>query len=193
MTQAPSTDHETNHPTDHPTGLRQLMRQFASPGRLEAILLRPARDAPMRPVDLVEALAGQGLVGDRAVKPSANGAAGPRAAGGKRQVTLLQAEHLAVIAALAGQAAVSPLLLRRNLVVSGLNLLAARSLFKDTPMLLCLGDVLLEITGPCEPCSKMEALLGRGGYNAMRGHGGVTARVLQSGWLRVGDKVSVTA
>ena len=176
--------------TENPAGLRQLVRQFASQGRLEAILLRPARDAPMRPVEVAEALAGQGLVGDRAVKPSTSGAAGPRATGGKRQVTLLQAEHLAVIAALAGHAAISPLLLRRNLVVSGLNLLAARSLFKDTPMLLRLGEVLLEITGPCEPCSKMETLLGRGGYNAMRGHGGVTARVLQGGWLRVGDGVS---
>ena len=75
--------------TENPAGLRQLVRQFASQGRLEAILLRPARDAPMRPVEVAEALAGQGLVGDRAVKPSTSGAAGPRATGGKRQVTLV--------------------------------------------------------------------------------------------------------
>ena len=165
--------------------LRSLTAYFPREGRLEAILLRPARGAPMHSLDAVCALPARGLEGDRS---AAREPTSP--SGGKRQVSLIQAEHLPVIALLAGLPDIDASRLRRNLVVGGLNLIAARSLFKDQPLILRLGDeVTLELTGPCEPCSLMEAALGPGGYNAMRGHGGLTARVLQGGRLRVGDAV----
>lgn len=173
------------NPTD-PSNLHHLVLQFPRPGRLDRIILRPERRVPTLQVDRVQVLMDRGLEGDRASarKPSAAGG------GGKRQVTLIQAEHLPVIAAFMGMGQVDPTWLRRNLVVSGLNLLAARALFKNEPMVLCIGDeVMLEITGPCEPCSRMEALLGPGGYNAMRGHGGMNARVLADGMIQVGDVI----
>jgi MOSC domain-containing protein YiiM len=102
---------------------------------------------------------------------------------GPRQVTLIAAEDLAAIAAFLGHNAVPPDLLRRNIVTSGINLLA----LKDRR--LRLGTALLEVSGDCAPCSRMEEVLGTGGYNAVRGHGGITARIIEGGEVTIGDAV----
>lgn len=171
------------------TDMRTLTRQFAQTGKLEHIFLRPERRVPVESVLETMALVDWGLQGDRAANKAVT-----KPSGSKRQVTLIQAEHLAVVASLMGNAKVDPALLRRNLVVSGLNLIAAKSLFQDQAMLLSIGpEVLLEITGPCEPCSYMEEVLGLGGYNAMRGHGGMNARVIRGGKLLVGHAVGCSS
>jgi len=159
------------HPRpDSPLG--QLMAALPRSGKVEWIGLRPARDTPMVEVDAVEAVTGAGLAGDRY-----------RGSNGKRGVTLIQAEHLPVIAALAGHAQVAPAALRRNLVVSGIPLVALKG------RRFRIGGVVLEGIAPCDPCSRMEEVLGEGGYNAMRGHGGLCARIVAGGMLRVGDGV----
>jgi MOSC domain-containing protein YiiM len=131
---------------------------------------------PARRIEATEALARIGLADDRLGQRG-------EAELSTRQVTLIQLEHLSVIAALARVDAVDPVGLRRNLVVSGINLLALKNAKVQV------GGAVLEIVGPCAPCSRMEETIGPGGYAAMRGHGGMTARVLESGAIRVGDSV----
>ncbi len=153
--------------------LARLIDAPARPGMLCWIGLRPDRQVAMTAVDRAFLHPQDGLAGDHY---------GGRA-GGARQVTLLQAEHLLVIGACLGRGAVAPELLRRNLLVSGLNLLALPG------RRLRIADAVLEVTGLCHPCSRMETALGPGGYNAVRGHGGLTARVLEPGAIERGNAV----
>lgn len=153
--------------------LKQMVDTLPQVGEVVWIGLRPAHREAVQVVEGAEAQPGIGLVGDRF-------RGGPES---PRQVTLIQAEHLAAVGSMLGRGSVDPALCRRNVVVSGLNLLA----LKDKRFRL--GDAVLEYSGLCHPCSRMEEALGPGGYNAMRGHGGVIARVVEGGLIRVGDRV----
>lgn len=148
------------------------MATLPQTGQVTWIGVRPAREVAMQEVDAAQVSTGMGLVGDRY-----------KGGSGKRGVTLIQAEHLPVIAALSGHATIAPATLRRNLVVSGIALIALKG------RRFRIGEIELEGTDPCDPCSRMEDVLGAGGYNAMRGHGGLCARVLRGGVLRIGDTV----
>jgi MOSC domain-containing protein YiiM len=149
-------------------------------GRLEMIVVRGESRAPARHIESTTAIAGVGLADDRL------GLQGT-AELSTRQATFIQLEHMPVIAQLARVARVDPVGLRRNLVISGVNLLALKN------ARLQIGEAVFEIVGPCQPCSRMEEVIGPGGYAAMRGHGGMTARVLESGGIRVGDAVRAAA
>lgn len=156
--------------------LQDLFDTLPQIGKLQWIGIRPERKAPMIELNSAEAIAGRGLVGDRYNSKN-----------GRRQVTLIQGEHLTAIASLLNKDQVAPALLRRNLVVTGINLIA----LKDKQFRV--GEALLEYTGLCHPCSAMEATFGAGGYNAIRGHGGITAKIIESGTLQIGNSVRVEA
>jgi MOSC domain-containing protein YiiM len=159
------------HPAaDSPLG--RLLDGPMRPGRVRWIGLRPARRAGMTPVGAATLDPADGLAGDRYSGGS-----------GRRQVTLIGAEDLAAIASYMGLPEATPEQLRRNVVVRGINLLA----LKDRRF--GLGEAVLECTGECHPCSRMEETLGPGGYNAVRAHGGITARVLEGGRVRIGDPI----
>jgi MOSC domain-containing protein YiiM len=82
-----------------------------------------------------------------------------------------------------GLAEITPDRVRRNLVTEGVNLLALKE------RRFRVGEAELETSGECHPCSRMEENLGVGGYNAIRGLGGITARVISGGLIRLGDPV----
>ncbi len=145
------------------------------PGRVAWIGVRLARRQSLLSCEAVIAATDAGLEGDHYRTRR----------GGKRQLTLIQSEHLDAIASYLGVGTLSPGLLRRNVVTEQINLLA----LKDKRFQI--GSAVLEYTGECHPCSRMEELLGSGGYNAVRGHGGITARIISGGEIRLGDEIKV--
>lgn len=158
--------------------LQELIGEVPQQGRVRWIGVRPEPHAPMIELDAVEARLEAGLTGDRA-RPGVRNA---------RQVTLIQWEHLAVISSLMGRPDDKPLRpdeLRRNLAISGINLFSLKGRrFK-------IGQAIFETTGWCQPCARLQDNLGPGTFQAVRGHGGITARVIQSGIVRLDDTVSV--
>ena len=157
--------------------MKELLDTIPQIGLVNWIGVRPSREEPMNSLQSVDVCLENGLVGDRFAGK----------AGAKRQVTLIQKEHIPVIQAILDCDEIKPETLRRNLLVSGINL---QSLKDKT---FSIGGVVLLGTGNCPPCSKMETALGAGGYNAMRGHGGLTASVVSEGKISVGDEVKLLA
>jgi MOSC domain-containing protein YiiM len=151
----------------------RLLNNLPQQGEIKSILLRPARDQMMKSVLSATVLPGEGLEGDR-FKGRADS---------KRAITLFQAENLPVLASLLHLDEIDPRLLRRNLLVSGINLhaLSGRK-FR-------IGQAMFEGAGQCHPCSKMEKVLGPGGFNAMRGIGGLCAKIIEGGEIHIGDVV----
>jgi MOSC domain-containing protein YiiM len=151
---------------------KELFDQYAQPGVVRWIGVCPDRRKPLLALSEVLAVETRGLKGDRYAKVN-----------GVRQVTLIQAEHLRAVSLILGREEIHPGLLRRNIVVSGINLISLKG------RSFRIGEAIFEYSGECHPCSRMEENLGTGGYNAMRGHGGITAKIIEGGLIRIGDPV----
>lgn len=144
-------------------------------GQLEWIGLRPAHKMPMLVERQVDALATLGLKGDRRCEATP---------GSARQVTIISVEYIEMIRRLLQRNDIQPEMLRRNLVVSGINLTALRH------QRFRIGEQAeFEATALCHPCKRMELALGKGGVAAMLGHGGLCAKIIKSGTVNVGDPV----
>lgn len=155
--------------------IAELKQHFPYCGKVEWIGIRLHRGSDISEKSCIEALTDRGLEGDKA---------GTRP-GGKRQVTLIQAEYIDVVRSLLPELAISLADLRRNIAISGINLNALKE------STIQIGQATLEITGFCHPCSKLESQLGKGVFNALRGHGGLIAKVIEGGSISLGDEVQV--
>ena len=150
-----------------------LTQQFPTNGELVWIGVRPARKQAMISVKEISLDIENGLEGDHYSGRSC-----------KRQVTIFQWEHLAVLESFTGKI-ITPDLIRRNLVIRGINLYALKKLTFQ------IGTAVFKTTGLCHPCSRMETELGKGAYNAMRNHGGITTQIIRSGLIKTGDELTV--
>ena len=143
-------------------------------GTVQWIGVRPRRREPLQPISRAQAVADLGLEGDHRMS---------KTPGSGRQVTLISQEFINQIAAHLGLADLDPARLRRNVVVSGLNLNALRR------QQFWVGEALMEATQLCHPCARMETELGPGGVVAMFGYGGLCAKIIQSGAIECGASV----
>ena len=137
---------------------------------IQSIIIRPERKAPAVHVGKAD-ITSHGLQGDHYDKPDGN-----------RQVTLIAKDGLAKVAAAIGFEGDTHLASRRNIMIDSL----PEEDFKGRKVQL--GDqVVLEITGYCSPCTRMDENFGDGAIQAFDKKGGWTARVIESGSVSVGD------
>jgi MOSC domain-containing protein YiiM len=131
------------------------------------LFISPAHGLPVREVPEARAVPDWGF----------DGCAHARR-GSKRQVLLMDSETLQEMVLLPGQ-------VKENILTAGLDL---RALVRGQR--LRVGEAVLEVTIPCEPCNYIESL--RPGLEAqIRGRRGMLSRVLEGGLIRPGDAIAI--
>ena len=151
-------------------------------GTVEAICIAPQASSEMRRLTSAEAIAGVGLQGDRYA--AGIGFYSPRPTDpGAREVTLIEAETLEALQRECGiQLSVDEH--RRNLTVRGVRLADLRG------QRFSIGEVVLEGVRDCPPCEHLEELTGKPVLRPLVERGGLRARVVVGGTIRVGDQVT---
>lgn len=140
-------------------------------GKIVSMRLCLGSREPMREVDNVVVIASEGLEGDRHRM-----ADGSRS---KRQILLMDRETLDRFQLADG-------VIRENITVEGLEF----SSLSDGDRVLIGSDVVLEITGDCEPCSRMDEIR-QGLKDELEGQRGMLAYAESGGNIRVGDTIQV--
>lgn len=150
-------------------------------GLVESIFLAPKAGAEMKSVEATTALKGYGLEGDRYCAGTGHWSRFGRVC----EATFIAAEDLEDIEQGTGVSVVNGEH-RRNVVTRGINLKTLRRGER-----FCVGEVVFEYRGPRSVCRYIERLTEPGMTQALKGRGGICARVIENGPVRVGDEIEV--
>lgn len=142
-------------------------------GTVTSIHIATEYGEPVEAIRQVEAVAGQGLAGDRYY-------------GTRRQVTLVATGELDAAAVELGAERIDDGATRRNITVD------LPSLPRAHGTLIEIGEVVLAVWRDCAPCEVMETSVGPGARAALRDRAGVSATVVEGGVIQVGDEVRLT-
>ena len=151
------------------------------PGSVEGIYVARGAGEPMERIGEVAAIEGCGLAGDRYCEGTGHWSRFGRVC----QITLIAAEDLDAIAKETG-IRVRDGEHRRNVVTRGISLKTLRRGERFR-----VGKVVFEYRGPRSVCRYIERLTEPGMTQALRGRGGICARVTENGTVRVGDEIEV--
>lgn len=154
-------------------------------GTVEAIYVAPSAGEPMQPLPEVEAIAGQGLAGDRYREGTGYYSNRPLA-DGSREITLIEAEVLEKLARGSG-VRLDPSESRRNVLTRSIRV---NDLIGER---FHIGEVVCEGIRICEPCTYLEKLTGKRVMRPLVHEGGLRARIVCGGTVKVGDGILVSS
>jgi MOSC domain-containing protein YiiM len=150
-------------------------------GHVVSLHLHPAESGrPLLPVETIEIVEGKGVAGDARYFGRLSRDSGQPS---RRQVTLIEREQIAEHAAGLGLPAIAPGAVRSNIETAGINLIAL--LGREIEI----GEAVLRLYAPRDPCAKMDAICQGLRERMMNRRQGVMAEVVRSGRIRVGDPI----
>ena len=150
-------------------------------GEVVAIHTTHSAGAPMQETTAIEALAGEGLAGDRYRDGIGFYSATPTDPGA-RELTLIEAEALEAVLSETG-ITLEPAEHRRNITTRAIAL---------EPLIgqrFRIGEVICEGVRNCPPCNHLEDVTGKKVMKPLVHRGGIRARIVEGGWIRVGDPI----
>ena len=150
-------------------------------GKVVSIQIAPEASAALTPVEQVNAVAGQGLEGDRYFFKTGTYSKKHEPS---REATFIEAEALEALGR-DYKLELSAVDSRRNIATRGvaLNHLVGRT-FR-------VGGALFKGLRLCEPCGHLEQMTGRQVKAGLVHRGGLRTQILETGIIRVGDSVEV--